>query len=205
MRLGWDREDVRVRIREWNIKKNIPSMPQKEARRLLDNLVDWMYDHFTGEYGCNEKGPLVTKGYCFRFDRTCPYFEEFRRINSVTNFPYDPTEYDTKGWPSYLMKEYRNGRLVDYVFRTIRTANNKQQYSVIFIGLAKIARNILIATLEFSELSPMQVLRATKVLINEGLIEKVESGVAGPKSGKANGYCLIYPIQNPTGKENDKL
>lgn len=205
MRLGRGREDVRVRIREWNTGKNTPSMPQREARRHLDDLVDWMYDHFTGGYGCNDKGPLVTGGYCFRMERTCPYWEEFRRINSATNYPHDPKEYDLRGWPSYLMKEYPNGRLADYVYRTIRSANNRSQSSKINISLHKIAEKILSNTREFSEISIMQVFRATNVLINEGLMEKVESGIAGPKSGKANGYILIYPIQNPTAGEDDKL
>ncbi|TFB11454.1 hypothetical protein E3V55_03560 [Candidatus Marinimicrobia bacterium MT.SAG.3] len=205
-RLGHERSDVKQSIRAWNARCS-PAMPPREADRHLICLVDWIFDHFKGDYGCGDEGFLVQNSYCFRHERTCEYFSHFQRINSSNNFLYDPVEYDTKGWARFLQQKYSNGRLADEVYRKIRGANHKKQFSVIYIGLQSIATQILNSTREFTILSPVQIRRAIHLLENENLISLVERGKRGLNSRKANGYRLNYPVPDlakSNKKSNDK-
>lgn len=192
-RLGYERSEVKKLIRDWNTRCT-PAMPLKEGERHLIGLVDWVYDRFKGNYGCGDEGFLVQNGYCFRHERACDYFSHFQRINTSNSFLFDPVDYDNKGWPLFLQQNYSNGRLADEVYRKIRGANHKQQFSVIYIGLQSISTQILNSTREFTILSPVQIRRAIHLLENENLISMVEKGVRGPNSRKANGYRFNYPV-----------
>ena len=192
-RLGFDRNKVKEMIRNWNEQRNDPPMPAKEADGHLYNLVDWVYDKFKYEFGCGKDGDLYKEGICFIDKRECPYFDEMIRLN---NNPYRffGKDYDDLGWGKYLSKEYKNGRLMGYVYKTIRKQCLIKNSRVAFIGFHRIANSILNETREYTKFHDMDIHRAVTNLINEGLIIKVETGKSGKNSQLSNGYEIVYPV-----------
>ena len=192
-RIGFDKNKVKKMIREWNEQRNDPPMPAKAADSHLYNLVDWVYDKFKYEYGCGKDGELYTEGVCFIDKRECPYYNELIRLN---NDPYRSSGkiYNELGWTEYLSKEYRNGRLMDYVYKTIRNQCLIRDSRVAYLGVHRIGNLIVDQTREITKFHDMDIYRAVTNLINEGLVIKVETGKSGKNSRLSNGYEIVNPV-----------
>ena len=192
-RLGFDKNKVKKMIREWNEQRNDPPMPAKEADSHLYNLVDWVFENFSYEYGCSKDGDLYKEGLCFRDKRECPYYNELIRLN---NNPYRSSGkiYHELGWAEYLSKEYGNGRLMDYVYKTIRNRCLIIDSRVAYLGVHRIGNSILEQTREYTKFHDMDIHRAVTNLINEGLIIKVEAGKPGKNSRESNGIEIVNPV-----------
>lgn len=192
IRIGYSIEKVQEVLIEWNLTKVVPRLADED----IINLVDWV-SNINRELGCN--GKLKELGFCKKeYWGSCPYLDLYHRINQE-KVEYEDSQYDSLGWPEFLIRRYRNGYEADRVYRELRIVRKEYgilQNSIIYVGALKLATRIRKKERDFKP-DAMRILSAVHTLVKSGLVIIAEKGKKGKKNGKANGYQIVYPIPHP--------
>ena len=199
-RLGYSEIDTQFEFREWLKYRCKVSISPSEADRHVFGAVRWVYGKPERELGCSKDGILVQGGYCFKDYRFCEYDHKYNQSKIISKRLKNPGAYSDFGWPGYLQRTYKSGRLMHEVYIQILIAYFDSPFKAVCIGMEKISRLILANTKEFKLLHPKQIARAVHVLVNEGLIFISERGMPGKNNGRANCYIVVDPPPPCPGK-----
>ena len=203
-RLGYSEVDAQYEFRKWLDERCNVKIPPHEADRHVFGAVRWVYNKPYRELGCSKDGILVQGGYCFIAYRPCDYDRNFNKKKVISKRLKNPGAYSEFGWPEYLQRTYKSGRLMHEVYIQILIAYFDSPFKAVCIGMAKITHLILANTKEFKLLHPNQIARAVHVLVNEGLILISERGMPGKNNGRANCYMVVDPPPPCPGKPINK-
>ena len=199
-RLGYSEVDAQYEFRIWIEQRcNVKISPQ-DADSHVFGTVTWVYKQSPRELGCSKDGLLVQGGYCFIAYRPCSYDRKYNQSKIISKRLQNPGAYSDFGWPGYLQRTYKSGRLMHEVYIQILIAYFDSPFKAVCIGMEKISRLILVNTKEFKLLHPKQIARAVHVLVNEGLIFISERGMPGKNNGRANCYIVVDPPPPCPGK-----
>lgn len=204
-RLGYSEIDAQFEFRKWLNERCLVRISPQDADNHVFGAVTWVYNKPYRELGCSKKGKLVQEGYCFKDYRPCSYDRKYNQSKIISKRLKNPGAYSDFGWPGYLQRTYKSGRLINEIYIQIVIGYLDSPFKAVCIGMAKITHLILSTTKEFKILHPPQIARAIRILENEGLIITVEKGRPGKDSGKSNCYLVVDPPPRPIPSHTGKV
>jgi len=184
-RLGYDFSEITDKLLEWNEICEKP-LGVSEQRNQLIKYVDWV-ERKEHKREC-KIGCKALEDYCIGKEK-CIFYKKTTCQNrqEATELPFSLDELD-----KFLAERFKSkGYAMMLIVKALRIFQaEKAKGEIVYIGFKKIS-SVIRDTLGH-RLTPMDIFRNMKRLIDEGVIEQVHKGQSGCFVWrKANGYRFL--------------
>ena len=176
-RLGCTPSEIKDKLLEWNERCQKP-FNESEKRQQLLGYVDWFFKK-NAKTGCK-----ALEDYCIGKEKCKFYIKQHNRQAPVLSFKLDELE-------KFLQNRFKGiAYTLMLVVKALRRFQiEKAKKEILYVGFRKISS--IIRDSYGHTVTHTDAQRKMKILIDEGIIQQVETGKKGGSSWQANGYRFL--------------